>query len=120
VYYLTDTDPKPEGYGGRDQGIWAEGALKAIDYETGDIRWSHKYPGSRTSNSGLLTTAGGVLFGGDAAGNMVGYDPASGRILWHAGLGAGVSNGPMTYELDGRQYLVVGAGENLFAFKLPQ
>jgi acido-empty-quinoprotein group A len=120
VYYLTDTDPKPEGYGGRDAGIWSDGALKAIDYKTGDIRWTHQYPGSRTSNSGLLTTAGRVLFGGDAAGNLVAYDPGNGHILWHAGVGAGVSNGPMTYELDGRQYLVVGAGENLFAFRLPE
>jgi acido-empty-quinoprotein group A len=119
VYYLTDTDPKPEGYGGRDAGIWSDGALKAIDYKTGDIRWQHKYPGSRTSSSGLLTTAGGVLFGGDAAANLVAYDPTNGRILWHAGVGASIGNGPMTYELDGRQYLVVGAGENLFAFKLP-
>ena len=48
------------------------------------------------------------------------YDPSNGHILWHAGVGADVGNGPMTYELDGRQYLVVGAGENLFAFRLPE
>ena len=48
------------------------------------------------------------------------YDPGNGHILWHAGVGADVGNGPMTYELDGRQYLVVGAGENLFAFRLPE
>jgi alcohol dehydrogenase (cytochrome c) len=50
---------------------------------------------------------------------MIAFDPANGKILWHAALKSGVSNGPMTYELDGRQYLVVGAGDTLYAFTLP-
>jgi glucose dehydrogenase len=68
--------------------------------------------------SGLLSTAGKLLFAGDPSGNLLPYDPATGRILWHAGLGASVSNGPMTFELDGRQYLVVGAGDTLYAFTM--
>jgi alcohol dehydrogenase (cytochrome c) len=120
VYYLTDTSDKPEGYGGRDQGVWAQAALKAIDYSTGKIAWSHVYPGVNHEGSGILTTAGGVLFTGDPSGNVVAFDPKNGDILWHAGLGSNVSNGPMTYQLDGQQYVVVGAGENLFAFKLPR
>jgi outer membrane protein assembly factor BamB len=51
-------------------------------------------------------------------GNLIAYDPATGRILWHFRTGAMVSNGPMTYQLDGKQYLVVGAGDTLFAFSL--
>ncbi len=119
VYYLTDTSPHPEGYGGRDSGVWAESALKAIDYKTGKIRWSHVYPGDGESLSGLLTTAGKLLFGGDPSANFIAFDPPTGKILWHTGLTAQVSNGPMTYELDGRQYLVVGAGDMLYAFTLP-
>jgi alcohol dehydrogenase (cytochrome c) len=46
-------------------------------------------------------------------------DAASGKILWHAGLHAAVSNAPITFEMDGRQYLVVGAGDMLYAFTLP-
>jgi alcohol dehydrogenase (cytochrome c) len=67
-----------------------------------------------------LSTAGKLLFGGDPAGNVMALDPANGRILWHAGLAAPVSNGPITFELDGRQYVVVGAGDMLYAFTLPR
>jgi alcohol dehydrogenase (cytochrome c) len=119
VYYLTDTSERPEGYGGRDNGVWAESALEAIDYKTGEIRWRHDYPGGGESLSGLLSTAGKLLFGGDPSANFIAFDPESGKILWHAGLTEPVSNGPMTYELDGRQYLVVGAGDMLYAFTLP-
>jgi alcohol dehydrogenase (cytochrome c) len=120
VYYLTDTDEKPEGYGGRDANIWAQGSVRAIDYKTGKVRWTHTYRGTGTASSGMLSTAGRLLFCGDPSGNLIAFDPADGRILWHAGLGASVSNGPMAYELDGRQYIVVGAGETLYAFRLYQ
>ena len=119
--YLTDTDEKPEGYGGSGRGLWSERVLEAIDYQTGKIRWSHPYDNKGSSGlggAGILTTAGKLLFTGDPSGNLIAYDPANGRILWHFGLGASVSNGPMTYELDGKQYLVVGAGDTLFAFTL--
>jgi alcohol dehydrogenase (cytochrome c) len=46
-------------------------------------------------------------------------DAANGKILWHAGLHNAVSNGPITFTLDGRQYLVIGAGDMLYAFTLP-
>ena len=115
LFYLTDTDDKPEGYGGRDSGVWSKVALKAIDYKTGQIRWSHEY-GRGGGGSGILTTAGKLLFTGDPYGNFIAYDPPTGHILWHTRLIANVSNGPMTYELDGKQYLVVGAGDSLYAF----
>jgi alcohol dehydrogenase (cytochrome c) len=63
-----------------------------------------------------LTTAGKLLFTGDPYGNFIAYDPATGRSLWHTHLPANVTNGPMTYELDGKQYLIVGAGDSLYAF----
>ncbi len=66
--------------------------------------------------SGLLSTAGKLLFAGDPSGNFVALDPATGAVLWHAGLQANVSNGPMTYELDGVQYVVVAAGDTLYGF----
>jgi alcohol dehydrogenase (cytochrome c) len=119
VYYLTDTDDRPEGYGGRDSGVWSQSALKAIDYKTGKIRWSHPFRGEGFGTPGVLTTAGKLLFTGDPSGNFIAFDPATGKILWHSKLAAGVSNGPMTYSLDGRQYLVVGAGDMLYAFTLP-
>jgi len=67
---------------------------------------------------GLLATAGDLLFGGDGSGNFVAYDPSTGDPLWHAGLGASPSNAPITFMLDGRQFVVVGAGDSLYAFML--
>ena len=67
--------------------------------------------------NGILTTAGKLLFAGDAGGNFVAYDPADAKILWHSHIGQ-VSNAPETYMLDGHQYLLVAAGDMLFAFTL--
>jgi len=120
VYYLTDTDENPEGYGGRDTNLWSRQVLQAVDYKTGKVAWRHVYPNLGGARSGVLSTAGGLLFAGDPTGNLIAYDPANGRPLWHAGLHAPVFNAPMTYELDGRQYVVVGAGDMLYAFTLPR
>jgi alcohol dehydrogenase (cytochrome c) len=61
--------------------------------------------------------AGKSLFAGDASGNLVAYDPANGKILWHTRLGQ-VSNAPETYMLDGHQYILAAAGDALYAFTL--
>jgi len=118
LVYLTDTSEKPEGYGGNGRNLWAESALEAIDYRTGKICWSHDFPGRGGVSSGILTTAGHLLFSGDPSGNLIAWDPASGRPLWHFHLLAPVTNGPMTFTLGGRQYLIVGAGDTLYAFAL--
>jgi alcohol dehydrogenase (cytochrome c) len=117
VWYLYDLDDKPEGWGGTDRGGWSEYLLQAIDYKTGNIRWSHKWegPGGR---SGLLSTAGNLLFAGDMSGNFVALNAATGNPLWHAGLSGTVTNAPITYQLDGMQYVVVAAGDLLFGFTL--
>ena len=83
--------------------------LQAIDYKTGKVAWSHKWEGSTQRRSGLLSTAGNLLFAGDAANNFVAFDADSGTPLWHAGLHTSITNGPITYELDGIQYVVVAA-----------
>jgi alcohol dehydrogenase (cytochrome c) len=120
VYYLTDTDENPEGYGGRDDGLFSRNLLQAIDIRSGKIAWSHVYSGPGGTRSGLLSTAGKLLFAGEPSGNLIAYDPANGRVLWHVRLSAPVANAPITYELDGRQYVVTGAGDMLYAFALPQ
>ena len=68
----------------------------------------------------MLTTAGKLLFTGDSAQHLIAFDAANGKILWHAGLTANLSNGPETYLLDGQQFLVVGAGDSLYAFTVEQ
>ena len=120
--YLTDTDARPEGYGGSGRGLWSQHVLEAIKVETGEIAWSHPYPNLGGSaglgGPGILTTAGKLLFTGDYSGNFVAYNPADGIALWHFPLLHSVSNGPETYTMNGRQYVVVGAGDTLFAFAI--
>jgi alcohol dehydrogenase (cytochrome c) len=92
--------------------------VQAIDYKTGRIAWSHKWADSSSVRSGLLTTAGNVLFAGDASSNFVAFDATKGVPIWHERLHASITNGPITYRLDGLQYVVVGAGDRLYAFTL--
>ena len=91
--------------------------LQAIDYKTGKIRWSHKWEGAGI-RSGVLSTAGNLVFAGDPRTIWWPSTPKPANRFWHANLGSGVSNGPMTYELDGTQYLVVGAGDTLYGFAM--
>jgi alcohol dehydrogenase (cytochrome c) len=120
VYYLyeNENDDKPEGWGGNDRGGWSEAMLQALDYQTGKVTWSHKWEGSSSVRSGLLSTAGNLLFAGDSANNFVAFDAASGTPLWHTGLHTSITNGPITYELDGIQYVVVAANDTLYAFAM--
>jgi alcohol dehydrogenase (cytochrome c) len=124
MYYLTETDPRGAmGLGGKEEiGLGASSSyMTAIDYKTGRIVWKHKYrtSGSARAASGVLTTAGKLLFGGDPSGNLVAFDPANGNILWHSAIGQ-VTNAPQTYMVDGRQYVLAAAGDTLYAFALYQ
>jgi alcohol dehydrogenase (cytochrome c) len=117
VWYIYDPGQNPQGWGGTDRGGWSEYMLQAVDYKTGKVRWSHKWEGGGLS--GLLSTAGNLVFSGDGSGgNIVALDATTGTPLWHAGLRSSVSNGPITYTLDGLQYVVVGAGDTLWSFVL--
>src|SRR3982751_3720084 len=112
---------KPEhgayGWAGADYGVSGTGAIRAIDYQTGQVRWNHDIGGQGAA--GVLTTATGVTFTGDNRGNALALRTRDGETLWHTAIG-GVFNGPVTYELDGRQYLLLGGGGALFAFALPE
>ena len=117
VYYIFDNNKKPEGWAGNDRGGYSRFALRALDYRTGKLKWEHKWAAGG-ARSGILTTAGGVLFTGDTVSNLIAFNAATGAILWHAGLGNPVSNGPTTFELDGQQYITAAAGDTLYAFVL--
>jgi alcohol dehydrogenase (cytochrome c) len=93
------------------------GALRAIDPETGKIKWEWKHPSPTWS--GVLSTAGGLVFTGDAEGNFIALDAVSGKALWHFQCGASVYSSPMSFAVDGKQYVAVAAGSALFAFALP-
>ena len=121
IFYLIDTDPRGSmGLGGQEQvNVGSAGNfLTAIDPKTGKIAWRRPYPGGNGGGGGgVLTTAGGLVFTGDAGGNIVAYDAKVGKPLWHSRIGE-VTNPPQTYLLDGRQYLLVAAGNTLYAFTL--
>lgn len=97
------------------QPFW--GALRALDPSTGKLAWEWKH--GSPSWSGVLSTAGRIVFTGDAEGNFIALDAKSGKALWHFQCGASVVAGPMTYAVDGKQYVVVAAGAALLAFGLP-
>jgi alcohol dehydrogenase (cytochrome c) len=107
------------GWAGADYGVWGKGVLEAIDYQTGKIRWSHDL-GPNGASAGVLTTDSGLTFTGDGRGNMLALRTSDGKTLWHAGLGQSMQNSPITYELDGRQYVLTGAGGVMFAWALPE
>jgi alcohol dehydrogenase (cytochrome c) len=113
------TTNKAVGYEGKDFNMWAHSYLEAIDYQTGKIRWKVDL-GSGESGAGILTTAGGILFTADVHGNLLILDAATGDVLWHAYGGGAVADSPITYELDGRQYLLMGVHGVLYAFALPE
>ena len=119
IYYNTVDNTKPEGWGGRDRNLWANSAIRALDYKTGKLAWNHEL-GDGESIAGILTTAGHLLFTGDNAGNLLALDPASGKTLWHLNVGGHLVASPMTYQLGGRQYLIIPIQDTLYAFALPE
>jgi len=117
VYFSKPADGA-YGWAGGDYGLWGKGVLEAIDYQTGKIRWSHEL-GPGGAGAGVLTTASGLTFTGDAHGNFLALDTSDGKTLWHAGSGAGIASSPITYILDGHQYVLTSGGSVLFAWRLP-
>jgi acido-empty-quinoprotein group A len=116
-FYMT-ADGKPEGWAGRDRNLWAESVIEAIDPKTGDVRWRHEI-GEGEGTAGILTTAGKLLFTQDNADNLMALDPATGKTLWHVPIGGRMVASPMTFELDGRQYLITAIQNSIFAWALP-
>lgn len=108
-----------------DEPRW--GLLSAIDLISGKLRWQQKT--SEPLVGGVLATAGGLLFTGEGSGRFNAYDADSGDLLWHTQTEAGVNAPPITYAIDGVQYVAVAAGGNqiwgyrqgdtLRVFKLP-
>jgi alcohol dehydrogenase (cytochrome c) len=117
--YYAYKDGKPEGFGGRDVTVWSKSLLRAIDYQTGRTRWKHEL-GPGWNWAGVLSTAGDLVFTGDVHGNILALDAGTGATRWHASLGGKAEGPPITFMLDGRQFIVAGAHGVLYAFALPE
>lgn len=97
-----------------DEARW--GLLSAIELNTGKLRWQHKTPEPLVG--GVLATAGGLVFTGEGNGNLDAVDADNGEVLWQFKSDAGVNAPPVTYQVDGVQYIAVAAGgSQIFGFK---
>ena len=93
--------------------------IKALDPETGKTVWDFKiFQGSLTN--GVLATAGGVVFGAIRDGNVAAWDATNGTPLWRFQTGGTLAASPMSYAVDGRQFVAISAGNTLYAFALPE
>ena len=111
------------------------GTVRAISAETGQTLWLHE---QRAGTLSLVTTGGGLVFGGDANGRFRAFDQETGDVLWEINLGSPVTGYPISYAVDGRQFVAVStgsgaginlrltpelrpsSGSNLFVFALPE
>jgi alcohol dehydrogenase (cytochrome c) len=118
-YYSWDLEYKPgESFrGGAPAGNKGFSALRAFDPTTIERRWEFRL--NQPAWAGVLSTAGNVVFGGDMEGNFFAVDARSGKNLWHYQTGMPIYAAPITYLLDGRQYVVIPSGTTLTAFALP-
>ncbi|MBN1239463.1 MAG: PQQ-binding-like beta-propeller repeat protein [Gammaproteobacteria bacterium] len=109
----TSETPSPDdlyAVRGRDQIAPGErnvGTIEAIDVSTGATAWKIE---NRSGTTSLMSTAGGLVFGGDVAGRFRAYDASTGEVLWEVNLGSSVTGFPVTFEADGRQYVAISTG----------
>jgi len=94
--------------------------LRAVNIDTGDIAWEVPQPGAARAKtwSGVLATAGGLLFYGRPNGGFSAVDQRNGRTLWEFPTNVRMKAGPMTFAVSGRQYIAVAAGPNILCFSL--
>ncbi|MFZ1930661.1 MAG: PQQ-dependent dehydrogenase, methanol/ethanol family [Candidatus Sulfotelmatobacter sp.] len=111
TYYGTGTKLPPDEH--------AQKILLALSVADGKPVWRYPQIGQGRSWGGTLITAGGLVFFGDDSGSLEAVDAATGRALWHFNTGQEMRASPMTYAVDGVQYVAVAAGSDIFSFVLP-
>jgi PQQ-dependent dehydrogenase (methanol/ethanol family) len=99
----------------------SERYLRAIDIDSGKIAWEIAQPGPVILKtwSGVVATASGIVFYSDPNGAFVAVDEGTGKTLWHYDTNVGMKGPPMTYAVDGKQFVAVTAGSVLLSFALP-
>ncbi len=89
----------------------------AVDPNTGERKWAHRLDAPSTE-AGILTTASNLLFSGGRDGAFYALDARDGKVAWETNLGPSVSAGPMTYMVNGKQYVSIQCGSALYTFSL--
>jgi len=115
-------EPGKSFYGGATREIPSEPGkkyLRAIDIQTGKLAWEYPQTGTAESWAGALSTAGGVVFFGDDSGALAAVDATSGALLWHFSTNERWKASPMTYMVNGKQYVAIAGGATIMAFSLP-
>src|SRR5579863_1574553 len=111
-------DPFTGGDPQEDHKRGAPGSVRAIDPMTGDIRWTFPmHIGSAAA--GVLSTAGGLVFASDPEGSLLALDARTGALLWRYQTGGEIRTSPMSYAVDGKQYVAIAGDSTLFVFALP-
>jgi alcohol dehydrogenase (cytochrome c) len=103
----------------RIPGHVSQRVLLAYDLETNSFAWRYPQVGTAHSEGGTMTTAGGLVFFGDDAESFEAVDAKNGKPLWHFNTGQHFSASPMSYAVEGKQYVAVAAGNDIFSFALP-
>lgn len=93
--------------------------LRALDIETGRVAWEIPQTGNSNNYAGTLSTAGGIVFYGQASGEFAAVDAKTGAHLWHFETQETWKSSPMTYMINGRQYIAIASGANVLTFALP-
>ncbi len=109
-------------YGGgtrRSPGDTSRQFLRALDLQTGKLAWELPEFGEGSSISGVMATAGGLVFYADSTGAFVAVDAKSGKPLWHFNTSQRCKASPMTYMLDGKQYIAIAVGPTILTFAVP-
>jgi alcohol dehydrogenase (cytochrome c) len=123
LYISTMHNPEPmhnqmAGGGGPVPGKPGKFYLRAIDPYTGKRRWERPMTGLVDMWTGTVATAGGLVFFGDTEGNLVAADSATGKDLWHYNMGQVLTASPITFAIDGKQYVSISSATDVFTFAL--
>lgn len=122
-YFIGDADDHSEGelyvgsfpeMLGPDKDFMS--AVRALDPTTGKLKWQHEV--IARSTSGILSTAGNLVFGGTVQGNFFALDASTGKHLWRLSTGGWIHAAPMTYSVDGEQFVTIAAGHAIFTVGL--
>jgi alcohol dehydrogenase (cytochrome c) len=110
----------PTGSANDSEKMAPEQSVKAIDIQTGKMRWKYSFAGNQeaVNHAGLMTTAGGLVFAGGRDGQLIALNARDGKELWHFNTGGSIRSSPISYAVDGKQYIALYGKAAVFTFAL--